>query len=125
MLFSPLWYTSLEKYINPFFLTDSSLTHLDVTSVLNTVVVDGMEYCLRVPPNMRNTIKEQSLSDEERRDQLVDYWLRTSPYASWQWLSGWIHRYEEKSALSDIKRYVQRAPGMYTSYVVHDGYFYT
>ena len=95
-----------------FSLTDSSLTHLNVTTVLNTVSVEQMELCLRVPPNVRRKIKEQSHSEEERRNQLVNWWLMTSPYASWQWLSGWIHYIEEKSALSAAKRYVQRAPGV-------------
>ena len=93
-------------------LTDSSLTCLNVSTVLNTVSMERMEGCLTVPLSVRSKINEQSHSEEERRNQLVDYWLMTSPNASWQWLSGWIHYYEEKSALSAAKRYVQRAPGV-------------
>ena len=84
----------------------------NVTIVLNTMSVEHIEWCLRVPQSVKSKIGEQSHSEEGRRNQLVNYWLRTSPYASWQWLSGWIYYYEEKSALSAVKTYVQRAPGV-------------
>ena len=74
-----------------------------------------------VPNNVRRKIREQSHSEEERRNQLVNWWLRISPYASWQWLTGWIHFREEKSVLSAAKRYVQRAPGVrHKMYVMYD-----
>jgi hypothetical protein len=97
----------------PYFtlLTDSSLTHLNVSAVLSSVSVLGVEACLRIPSIVRNKIAAQSESEEERRNRLVDWWLKTSPYASWQWLSGWSHRWEAETAESAAKRYFQRAPG--------------
>ena len=97
----------------PHFLshTDSSLTHLNVSTVLNSVSVEWMENCLWIPGSLGSKIAKQSKSEEERRNRLVDWWLKTSPYASWQWLSGWSHRWEKKDAVSAAKRYVQRAPG--------------
>ena len=74
-----------------------------------------------IPLSLRRKIAEQSESEEERRNALVHYWLKTSPYASWQWLSGWCHYDGEESAVSAAKRYVQRAPGEHGS---HDNYAY-
>ena len=92
-------------------LTDSSLTHLNVSAVLSSVHVGGVENCLFIPFSVRYKIEAQSESEEERRNRLVDWWLKTSPYASWQWLSGWSHCLEEERAVSAAKRYFQRAPG--------------
>ena len=97
--------------------TDSSLTHLNVSTVLNSVSVEMMGYCLRIPLSLRDKIADQSESEEERRNRLVDWWLKTSPYASWQWLSGWSHYWEQESVVSAAKRYVQRAPGEHGSCV--------
>ena len=71
-------------------------------------------YCLRIPPSMRNKIRAQSESEEERRNRLVDWWLKISPYASWQWLSGWSHYWEEERVVSATKECFQRAPGEYS-----------
>ena len=64
-----------------------------------------------IPVGLRSKIADQSENEEERRNRLVDWWLKTSPYASWQWLSGQCHYFEEESAVSAAKRYIQRAPG--------------
>ena len=64
-----------------------------------------------IPVGLRRKIADESENEEERRNRLVDWWLKTSPYASWQWLSGWSYYYEQESAVSAAKRYIQRAPG--------------
>ena len=71
-----------------------------------------MELCLCTPDAVDEMIWQQSVSEEDRRKQLVNYWLSTSPYASWQWLSGRISWKEQESALSAVKRYYQQAPGV-------------
>jgi hypothetical protein len=97
----------------PYFtlLTDSSLTHLNVSTVLSSVSVEWVGACLWIPLSVWDKIRAHSESEEERRNRLVDWWLKTSPYASWQWLSGWSHYFEEETAVSAAKRYFQRAPG--------------
>jgi hypothetical protein len=67
--------------------------------------------CLWMPTSVGDKIRAQSESEEERRNRLVDWWLKTSPYASWQWLSGWSHYFGWERAVSAAKRYFQRAPG--------------
>ena len=91
--------------------TDPSLTHLNVSTVLNSVSVKSMELCLWIPDNLRSKIAAQSESEEERRNRLLDWWLKTSPYVSWQWLSGWSCYWELESAVLTAKRYIQRVPG--------------
>lgn len=82
-----------------------------MSQVLNSVSVDLMEACLWTPDSLQTKIIIQSKSVEERRNKLVDWWLKTSPYASWQWLIGWSYRRKQESAVSAAKIYVQRAPG--------------
>ena len=54
-------------------------------------------------------------NDEEQRNELISYWLQSSPYAldSWKWLSGRLHCHKEESA---AKRYVHRSPGVGVAY---------
>lgn len=73
-----------------------------------------IELCLCTPDAVDEMIWQQSVNDEDRRDQLVHYWLTRSAYASWQWLSGRINWKEQQNVLTAVKRYVQRAPGMDT-----------
>jgi hypothetical protein len=82
-----------------------------VSTVLSSVSVEWVGDCLRIPASVRIKIRAQSKSEEERRNRLVDWWLKTSPYASWQLLSGWSHRWGKETAVSAAKKYFERAPG--------------
>ena len=94
-------------------LTDSSLTHSNLAAVLETVEVEQLEGCLSVPGSVWEKLEQQCDNDEERRNELISWWLKSSPYAldSWKWLSGRLLYYEEESALAAAKRYVQQTPG--------------
>lgn len=70
-----------------------------------------VELCLCTPDDVDQMIWEQSTNEEDRRNQLIEYWLEISPYASWQWLSGRLNWKEQTSALKASLKYVQRAPG--------------
>ena len=104
-----MFFNALCPYFPPY--TDPSLTHLNVSTALNSVRVEQMESCFWIPGDLKRKIADQSESVEETRNRLVDWWLKTSPYVSWQWLSGWSHCWELESAISAAKKYIQRAPG--------------
>ena len=74
--------------------------------------------CLHVPYSVQEKLQQQCDNDEERRNELISWWLQSSPYAldSWNWLSGRLLRYEQKSALAAAKRYVHQTPGMNVLY---------
>ena len=95
-------------------LTDSSLTHSNLAAVLETVEVGRLRDCLRVPFSVEGKLRQQCDNDEERRNELISWWLQSSPYAldSWKWLSGQLLRYGQESALAAAKRYVHQTPGM-------------
>ena len=103
-------------------LTDSSLTHLNVSAVLSSVSLWGVGRCLWIPRSVSDKIEAQSESEEERRNKLVDWWLKTSLYASWQWLSGLSHYSGKERAVSAAERYFQRSPGEHivTGYKKHN-----
>ena len=96
-------------------LTDSSLTHSNLAAVMETVEVERLEDCLRVPSSVKVELRQQCDNDEERRNELISWWLLSSPYAldSWKWLSGQLLCWEEESALAAAKRYVHQTPGTY------------
>ena len=94
-------------------LSDSSFTHSNLAAVLETVKVRRLEGCLSVPGSVREKLKQQCDNDEERRNELISWWLQYSPYAldSWKWLSGQLLSWGEESALAVAKRYVRQTPG--------------
>ena len=94
--------------------TDSSLTHSNLAAVLETVEVGRLEVCLNVPLSVREKLEQQCDNDEERRNELISWWLQSSPYAldSWKWLSGQLLYLKKENALATAKRYVHHTPGM-------------
>ena len=74
--------------------------------------------CLGVPHSVWGKLQQQCDNDEERRNELISWWLQSSPCAldSWKWLSGQLLHYEEESALAAAKRYVHQTPGMNVLY---------
>ena len=95
-------------------LSDSSLTHSNLVAVLETVEVGWqLRDCLRVPVSVQEKLEQQCDNVEERRNELISWWLQCSPYAldSWKWLSGQLLWYREESALAAAKRYVHQTPG--------------
>ena len=96
-------------------LTDSNLTHSNLAAVMETVEVRRLGDCFDVPSCMEEKLRQQCDKDEERRNELISWWLQSSPYAldSWKWLSGQLLGLEEDSALAAAKRYVHQTPGTY------------
>ena len=107
--------TIVHVHVHSFIsLTDSSLTHSNLAAVLETVEVRQLWYCLDVPFSMRHKLQLRYVIDEEYRNELISWWLQSSPYAldSWKWLSGQLLYWKERSALAAIKKYVHQTPGM-------------
>ena len=102
-------------HVYPFLpLSDSSLTHSNLSAVLETVEVGELWVYLSVPFSVWGKLRQQCDNDEERRNELISWWLQYSPYAfdSWKWLSGRLLHYGEESALAAAKRYIHQTPGM-------------
>ena len=96
-------------------LTDTSLTHSNVATVLSSVSVDQLVGCLLLPYSVMENIFDHCFEEKQQRDQLIHYWRNSSPYASWAWLAGQLYIEEETTALKAAKQFVQRAPGSYGS----------
>lgn len=94
-------------------ITGSSLTHSNLVAVLETVEVWELKYCLSVPSSVKKKLQQQYEKDEDYRNELISWWLQSSPYAldSWNWLSGQILSWEEESALAAVMTYVHQTPG--------------
>ena len=78
--------------------------------------VKDLERVLSLPPAVcKDLMQKNSSDDEEYKKQLVRYWLRSSIYASWNWLSGRLAFLEESVALEKVKRKVKHDLGTYIS----------
>ena len=107
-------YTSQISILYCIPLTDTTLTHSNLSTVLNHVVdVDQLSLCLNIPYSVWGNIKDHSEDEEQLRNELVYYWRNMSPYSMnrWDFIGGRLHLYGEETALTAAKAYIQRAPG--------------
>ena len=107
-------YTSHISILYCIPLTDTTLTHSNLSTVLNHVVnVDQLEDCLNIPYRVWRNIKDHSEDEEQLRNELVYYWKNISPYSMnrWDFIGGQLHYCGEETALTAAKAYIQRAPG--------------
>ena len=107
-------YTSHISILYCIPLTDTTLTHSNLSTVLNHVVdVDQLRWCLNIPDSVWRNIKDHSEDEEQLRNELVYYWRNISPYFmnGWDFIGGRLHYFGEETALTAAKAYIQRAPG--------------
>ena len=94
-------------------VSDVSLTSRNVLAALRTVQdVEILRDILEVPTN-RMKLRQQSASIEEEREGLANYFLKTCPYASWEWLGGQLLLWEQDAALETVKVHIKPDQGKY------------
>ena len=89
-------------------ITDISLSHQNVMAVLSTA---NIYECLYIPSSVIDKICRHCHDVDGQKNQLVQYWRYTSPYASWNLLAGRLRWMKEECALTAAMRFVQKAPG--------------
>ena len=82
--------------------SDASLTTSKVERALRSLGVGKLGDVLGIPYEVA-----AGWSDEERRVKCIDYFLRVSPYTSWEWIGGRLLFWEEDTALQAVKRYIK------------------
>ena len=97
------------------FPSDASLTLPKVLAAVRTVRDVGTlgMYVLEVPATKRGEVRQQSASDEERREGLVKYYVDTHPNASWEHLGGKLLRRGEDAAMEEVKVHIKSTEGEY------------
>ena len=95
------------------FPLDASLTLPNVLAAVRTVDVGTLGIVLEVPNTKRDEVKQQSASDEERREGLVKYYVDTAPNASWENLGGELLYEGEDAAMEDVKVHIKPTQGEY------------
>ena len=96
------------------FPSDASLTLPKVLAAVRTMRVGilGSEV-LGIPYTKRAEVRQQSASDEERREGLVKYYMDTHPNASWERLGGEFRRLGEEAAMEEVKVHIKPTEGEY------------
>ena len=98
---------------------DPTLTLHNVTTVVAPVRDwDKLGACLGVPVAKRNEIDSKYSTYEEKKEALMDYWLRCSPVASWGKLAGKLYYMEEKKSLQLVQRHLKKTSGMLSGMLV-------
>ena len=94
---------------------DTTLTHRNLSTVLNDVNTGTLEKCLNIPFGVEEKIRQHSKNEEQQRDECVYYWKNISPYSliGWSFLGGQLYWLEQEAALRAAKEYIQRDPGTY------------
>ena len=84
---------------------DRSLNLENVSRVMKTLK-DWKRICdvLSVPDSRKKKIQSMT----ERRQEVVEWWLKFSPNASWNWLAGRLHFLEERTALKAVRKYIHK-----------------
>ena len=92
---------------------DSSLTLPNVTTVVAPVRNwKSLGGWLEVPSVKRDEIGSKYSTDVQKKEALMDYWLRCCPIVSWSELAGGLHYREEKKPLQLIQRHLKKTTGM-------------
>ena len=95
-------------------LTDSSLTHSNLTKVLSSVATGRLWNRLNIPAGVSVQIDRDCGDDEEQiREQHIHYYITCSTYAllGWSHIAGQLHYKGRETAERAAKDYVQMASG--------------
>ena len=76
--------------------------------MLQTVDWETVYVVLEVPFARRRLIEGEHSTEPQRRQAVVDWWLRYSPSASWTWLAGRLYVYEKRTALKAVMHYIAK-----------------
>ena len=94
-----------------FFPSDTSLTCSNIRAALRTVDEKTLSKGILVIGAMkRKELKEQSV-ECDYREQIITYYLQSSPYASWEHIIGGLLLNEEDAALHEVKQFLQPDEG--------------
>lgn len=92
--------------------TDPSLTCSSVLAAVETVESWMLaEYVLEIQLYKRQDLEHRHPNDDDYRRGCVQYYLDTSPCASWEHIAGHLLFWEEGTALDKLKRHLQPKQG--------------
>ena len=102
-----------------FFLSDGTLTTSNVCQALASVKDwRNLGYAggLGVPGAVCDDIRDNrpNKTEEEKKTEMLVYYLLTVPQASWQTIAGALYNREEVTALEAMKRFLHHTPGQLT-----------
>ena len=102
-----------------FFLSDGTLTTSNVCQALASVKDwRNLGYAggLGVPTAVGDDIRDNrpNKTEEEKKTEMLVYYLHTVPQASWQTIAGALYYWEEVTALEAVKRFLHHTPGQLT-----------
>ena len=106
-----------------FFLSDGTLTTSNVCQALASVknwrslgcmymYFGGLLVPTAVGDHIRNN--QPNKTEEEKKTEMLVYYLHTVPQASWQTIAGALYFMEEVTALEAVKRFLHHTPGQLT-----------
>ena len=100
----------------PSLSADSTLTINNLRTVTSSVSdlydLGSYTYGLGVPPRVLNEISDNpAMTEEDKRTEVLLYFLRYVPMASWERVAGALYRRKEKRALQAVKEFLTASTG--------------
>ena len=85
------------------FPSDSTLTSSKILHAVRSLVRKRLSDVLELPVRF----------DEQSKEDQVAYYLKTSPYASWEHIGGELLYHGEDTALQEVKEHIKPGEGQY------------
>ena len=98
----------------PSLCADSTLTINNLRTVTSSVRYWYRlgNYGLGVPPRVLNDIRDNpAMTEEDKRTEVLLYFLRNVPMASWERVAGVLYSMKEKRALQAVKKFLTVSTG--------------
>ena len=100
----------------PSLCADSTLTINNLRTVTSSVRdlygLGNYFYGLGVPPPVRNEIRDNpAMTEEDKRTEILLYFFRNVPMASWEMVAGVLYRRKEERALQAVKKFLTVSTG--------------
>ena len=91
------------------FLLDASLTPYNIYRTTSSLSLFGMKRCLCVPDTVYHQIKRNP--KYKKREEMIMYFLKAIPLASWVKLAGGFYRLEEHASLQGVRKFLHHNSG--------------
>ena len=83
----------------------------NISKVVATLGEDELGDVLYVPGSKRKELQQQSSTTADYRQKLIDYFIKYSPWASWNDLASRLYRHGTPSSVEVAKTFITQTPG--------------
>ena len=87
------------------------MTSDNISKVVATLGEDKLGDVLLVPWSKREEIRQQSSTNADYRQRLIDHFIKYSSFAGWSDLTATLYRFEQPAAVEAARAFITQTPG--------------